>query len=143
MGKDKGDGRHPSSGSGKACPTLGLSTCKCSICGDTPCVCASDSDLTRISSEGSQGRDLHVCGADSLRLVLIKPISFTCKSKKKFCIQLQDDQAHRKLPLQRKARLDSYGEKTMSHDGAHTCSSFQLTKPATDAASGEGQLLFH
>ncbi|KAI4298196.1 hypothetical protein L6164_031784 [Bauhinia variegata] len=67
---DNSDRGHPS-GSIKACPSMGLVTRKCRICCDVICHCVIHSDSTLassdISSEGSEGKNLHSCGADALR----------------------------------------------------------------------------
>ncbi|KAK7247223.1 hypothetical protein RIF29_42100 [Crotalaria pallida] len=118
-GKDIDDGKLPSSGSVKPCPSQGLVTRKCTICGDISCCCVINSDPSHpssdISSEGSAGRDLNVNGADALR---------------------PGCQAHCKTPLQRKSDIDSDGA-VSSLDSEHACPSSQLTTPATDASSGE------
>ncbi|XP_061356078.1 transcription factor GTE12-like isoform X2 [Gastrolobium bilobum] len=112
--KDNHDGEQPS-GSVKACPSLHLVTCKCSICGDIACNCVIPSNSTRVSS-GSEARDLIAHGADASR---------------------QDCQTKCTLPLQRKSDPDSDGA-VSSLDSEHLCPSSQLSTLATDASSGEG-----
>lgn len=115
--KGNHDGEQPP-GSRKACSSLRLVTCKCSICGDTTCHCVIPSNSTRvqsdISSEGYEGRDLIASGADSLR---------------------QDCLTKCTSPMEKKSDPDSDGTAS-SLDSEHVCPSSQGVT-TTDATSGE------
>ncbi|KAL2341074.1 hypothetical protein Fmac_009014 [Flemingia macrophylla] len=115
--KGNNDGEQPP-GSRKACSSLHLIKCKCSICGNTTCHCVIPNNSTRvqsdISSEGSEGRDLISSGADSLR----KDYMDKCSS-----------------PMEKKSDLDSDGTAS-SLDSEHVCPSSQGVT-TTDASSGE------
>ncbi|XWS18573.1 hypothetical protein CRYUN_Cryun32bG0056600 [Craigia yunnanensis] len=111
-------------GSINAKPPLSPGSCKCSSCGSIKCQCslpsdsnhASSSDLT---SERSLGGDLRVCSADASKL--------DCQAKSTLTSQMS------------KSDPDSDGA-VSALDDENVCLSYQLTTPATDAASGEGLL---
>ncbi|XP_027932508.1 transcription factor GTE9-like isoform X1 [Vigna unguiculata] len=109
--------REQSAGSLKACSTACPVTCKCSICGDTNCHCLIRSNSTQVSSdisfEGSEGRDLTVSGADTLR---------------------QDCLTKGSSPMEKKS--DSDGT-VSSLDSEHICASSKHVTFTTDASSGE------
>ncbi|ESW19952.1 hypothetical protein PHAVU_006G168500 [Phaseolus vulgaris] len=116
-GRKRSRDREHSAGSLKACSTVCLVTCKCNICGDTNCHCVLQGNSTQlssdISSEGSEGRDLIACGADTLRRDCLAKSSSSVEKKS-----------------------DSDGA-VSSLDSEHICPSSKHVTFNTDASSGE------